>query len=233
MMTPPRSVFILAYAQCDELDVVGPFAVLQTANRYLSDAARVPKGTPIDLRIVAVDGSGAVTLDGPNGPQLVVTGIHGITLGVQAWDGKELPDLLLVAGGNVEPGTGVMLQQKNPAFSGPIRRQFERQSRGLGSICTGAFGLVGADIVRGRRITTHPGMVADLAAAGAKALNPDWYARVVEEDGILSCGGVTSGIDEAVYLLATRWPDDPQLAADVRAFVDYPYRAVTRSDLPA
>jgi hypothetical protein len=29
---PPRSVFIMAYAECDELDVVGPFAVLTGPN---------------------------------------------------------------------------------------------------------------------------------------------------------------------------------------------------------
>jgi hypothetical protein len=65
--TPPCSIFIMAYAECDELDVVGPFAVLQTANRFLGDPARKPLGATFDLRIVAVDGSGAVKLDGPTG----------------------------------------------------------------------------------------------------------------------------------------------------------------------
>jgi transcriptional regulator GlxA family with amidase domain len=226
--TPLASVYFMAFVECDELDVVGPLAVLQTANRYLSDPQRQPRGTPIDLRIVAVDGSGAVVLNGPDGPQPVVTGIHGITIGVEAWSGDPLPDLLIVAGGNIEPGTGIMRQADNPAFTGPIRRQFERGAR-IASVCTGAFGLVGAKIAQGRRMTTHPGLVNQLAAAGVHVVNPDWTARVVDEDGIVSCGGVTSGIDEALYFVETCWPDDPQLIADVRGFVDYPYRAVVRS----
>lgn len=229
-MQPPASVYFMAYAECDELDVVGPFAVLQTANRYLSDPSREPRGTPMDLRIVAVDGSGTVALNGPDGPQLVVTGVHGITLGVEAWSGDELPDILIVAGGNVEPGTGIIKQMDNAAFTAPIRSQFERGARVV-SVCTGAFGLVGAGIAQGHRMTTHPGLVNRLAAAGVDVLNPDWTARVVDEDGIVSCGGVTSGIDEALYLVETCWPNDPQLIADVRAFVDYPYRATVRSRL--
>jgi transcriptional regulator GlxA family with amidase domain len=222
----PASIFFMAFAECDELDVAGPFAMLQTANRYLT--SRQPPSPPLDLRIVAVEGSGAVELTGPDGPRLFVTGIHGITLGVEAWDGDDLPDILIVAGGNIEPGTGILKQMANPAFTSPIRRQFERGA-GVVSVCTGAFGLVGAGIAAGRRMTTHPDLVNQLAAEGVEVLNADWTARVVDEDGIVSCGGVTSGIDEALYLVETCWPGDPQLIADVRGFVDYPYRAVVRS----
>jgi transcriptional regulator GlxA family with amidase domain len=226
---PPTSIYIMAFADCDELDVIAPYEVLQTANTYLSDKTRKPRGKPFDLRIVAVEGAGAVRLTGPDGPQLVVTGHHGTTFGVEAWDGKELPDLLIVAGGNVNAPTGISQQAKNPAFTTPIRKQFERHAR-LASVCTGAFGLVGAEIVRDRRMTTHPDLLNQLAAAGADVVNSDWGARVVDEDGIVSCGGVTAGIDEALYLIETCWPDDPQLVSDVRSYVDYPYRAVARSD---
>ncbi|HEY4441291.1 MAG TPA: DJ-1/PfpI family protein [Candidatus Elarobacter sp.] len=225
-VTPPATIYFMAFDQCDELDVVAPFAVLQTANRYLP-YRKVP--SEIELRIVAVDGSGAVTLEGPNGPQLVVTGIHGMTIAVEPWDGDVLPDLLIVAGGNVENGTGIMRQAANPAFTTPIQRQFARGAR-IASVCTGAFGLVGAGIAQGRRMTTHPGLMNDLAAAGVTVLNPDWTARVVDLDGIVSCGGVTSGIDEALYFLETCWPQDPQLVSDVRGFVDYPYRAIVRAE---
>ena len=94
-----------------------------------------------------------------------------------------------------------------------------------------AFGLAGAKVVAGRRMTTHPAFVNQLAAMGADVINPDWGARVVDEDGIVSCGGVTSGIDEALYLIETLWPQDPQLVADVRSYIDYPYRAATMSAL--
>src|ERR1700676_211487 len=93
---PPQSVFILAYDQCDELDVVGPTAVLQTANRYLKDPNRTPAGEPFTLRVVSVDGSGATRCSVDGETRWVVTGIHGITLGTESWDGAELPDILIV-----------------------------------------------------------------------------------------------------------------------------------------
>src|ERR1700736_4054236 len=169
---PPKSVFVLAFAECDELDVVGPTAVLQTANRYLNDTTRVPLGKPFTLRIVSVDGSGATCCSADGDTRWFVTGIHGITLGTESWDGAELPDILIVAGGNVEPGTGIMRQMKNPAFVDVIARQHAR-GMPVVSVCTGAFGLVGAGIAQGRRMTTHPGLLNRLAGEGVHVVNPD------------------------------------------------------------
>jgi transcriptional regulator GlxA family with amidase domain len=221
---PPESVSILAFDRCDELDVVGPAAVLQTANRYLGDAKRKPRGKPFALRVVSVNGSGAVPYDGPDGTRWFVTGIHGLTLGAEPWDGSELPDILIVAGGDVADDAGIMRQKDNPAFTGVIARQHAR-GMPVVSVCTGAFGLVGAGIAQGRRMTTHPGLINDLVASGVHVLNPDWDARVVDDGDIISCGGVTSGIDEALYLVQTFWPGDPQLQSDVRDFVDFHYRS--------
>ncbi|MEA2786113.1 MAG: hypothetical protein QOF71_2217 [Candidatus Eremiobacteraeota bacterium] len=221
---PPASVYIMAFDRCDELDVVGPAAVLQTANRYLEDASRNPRGAPFALRIVSVDGSGAVPYEGPDGKHWFVTGIHGLTLGTEPWDGNELPDILIVAGGDVADGSGIMRQKDNAAFTGVIARQHARGGQVV-SVCTGAFGLAGAGIAQGRRMTTHPGLINLLVAAGVRVLNPDWDARVVDDGDIISCGGVTSGIDEALYLVQAFWPGDPQLESDVRGFVDFHYRS--------
>jgi transcriptional regulator GlxA family with amidase domain len=227
---PPASVSIMAFDRCDELDVFGPAAVLQTANRYLGDATRTPPGKPFTLRVVSVDGSGAVSYDGPDGKHWFVTGIHGLTLGTEPWDGQDLPDIVIVAGGDVEPGVGIMRQKDNPAFTGVIARQHARGGQVV-SVCTGAFGLVGAGIAQGRRMTTHPGMINDLVAADVRVLNPDWDARVVDDGDIISCGGVTSGIDEALYLVQAFWPGDPQLQSDVRDFVDFHYRSPVATPL--
>ena len=221
---PPASVFIMAFDRFDELDVVGPAAVLQTANRFLGDATRDPAGRQFTLRVVSVDGSGAVPYEGPDGTRWFVTGIHGLTLGTELWDGNELPDIVIVAGGDVADNAGIMRQKNNPAFTGVIARQHARGMQ-VTSICTGAFGLVGAGIAQGRRMTTHPGLINQLVDAGVRVLNPDWDARVVDDGDIISCGGVTSGIDAALYLVQAFWPDDPQLQSDVRDFVDFHYRS--------
>ncbi len=219
--TPPATVYILAYHECDELDVVGPCAVLATTNFYLGTPGRGPKLT---VRVVAVDGSGAICAQGPDGPLHFVKGIHGLTLGVEPWDGAVLPDILLVAGGNIEPDTGIRTQMKNAAFTGAIARQ-HAAGKQVVSLCTGVLGIAAAGIVQGRRITGHPGVLDELVTYEANVVNPDWEARVVDDGDIITAGGVTSGIDEALYLVQAFWPGDPQLESDVRGFVDFLYRA--------
>ena len=219
-MNAPGSIFILAYDDCDQLDVTGPFEILGTLIQWL--------GVELDLRVVSIPG----TTKDPNG--LVRSG-NGFRFMSEPWDGSNLPDLLIVAGGIfVEPGTtvpaGIGLQSTNPAFTGPIAKQYAAQ-RTVTSVCTGAFGLVGAQVARDKTITSHPGVLQKLAEFAASLgeevtiLNPDTDARVVDDAGLVTCGGVSSGIDEALYLVQKYWPD--QLDA-VRGWVDYHYQFTSR-----
>ena len=226
--TPPTSIYLMAYDQCDELDVVGPSSVFAAANFFLSenrsDDDPRPRGKTFTVRVVAVDGSGALEAQGPTGPLYFVKGIQGLTLGVEPWDGSELPDLLFVAGGNTVPGAGIRRQAQNPAFTGAIARQ-HAAGKQVVSLCTGVLGLAAAGILGGRRITGHPGVLNELVKSGAHVFNPDWEARVVDDGDIITAGGVTSGIDEALHIVRAFWPDDPQLESDVRGFVDFRYRS--------
>jgi transcriptional regulator GlxA family with amidase domain len=219
---PPNSIYILAYDQCDELDVAGPSGVFAAANFFLAQSDR--NAPTFTVSVVAVEGSGAVQAAGPNGPLYFVKGIQGLTLGVEPWDGSNPPDILLVVGGNTEDGTGIRLQATKPAFTGAIARQLAAGKQVV-SLCTGVLGLVAAGIVAGRRITGHPSIINELAKSGAQVFNPDWEARVVDDGDIITAGGVTSGIDEALYIVRAFWPADPQLESDVRGFVDFLYRS--------
>ena len=60
--------------------------------------------------------------------------------------------------------------------------------------------LSAAGILRGRRVTTHQISKQALAEEGAIVID----ARVVDDGDIVTAGGVTSGIDLALYLLV-RW----------------------------
>jgi DJ-1/PfpI family len=221
--TPPASIFILAYDQCDELDVVGPYAMLQTPH-LLTTFGRQPPVQDYTLRVVALDGSGAITAQGPDGPLYFVKGIHGTTLGVEPWDGAEPPDILIVAGGNIGKDAGIRRQMTNTAFTGAIARQ-HAAGKQVVSLCTGVLGLGAAGILGGRRITGHPGVLNELVTYGANVVNPDWRARVVDDGDVITAGGVTSGIDEGLYLVQAFWPNDPQLESDVRDFVDFRYQS--------
>lgn len=66
------------------------------------------------------------------------------------------------------------------------------------SVCTGAFLLGRAGLLQGKRATTHWGYTQLLPLAGARHEN----ARVVEDGNVVTSGGVTSGLDFALTLIA-------------------------------
>jgi len=81
----------------------------------------------------------------------------------------------------------------------------------LAGVCTGTMLLAEAGLVGTRRATTHHTALGDLAASGATALTD----RVVDDGDLLTCGGVTSGIDLALWLVEREF--DGGLADQVAA----------------
>jgi cyclohexyl-isocyanide hydratase len=76
-----------------------------------------------------------------------------------------------------------------------------RMATGAGymtSVCTGALLLGAAGVLQGRRATTHWTSIDMLAAFGAQAVSE----RVVHDGPVITGGGVTAGIDFALYLAA-------------------------------
>lgn len=212
--TPPQRITILAFDDNDELDVIGPYEILRTAARLLSEADQPAP----EVMIASVKGMVAAND--------VVHGINGLSFGTTPWESLPQPDVLIVAGGGwgSEPPVGIAKFQSYAPFTTAIRSHLSA-GRQVMSVCTGAFGLVGAGVVSGRRMTTHPVAVDALAKAGAIVLNPDSDARVVDDGDIISCGGVTSGTDEMLYFLEAFWPQRPSLASDVRSYIDYNFVA--------
>ena len=66
------------------------------------------------------------------------------------------------------------------------------------SVCTGAFLLGRAGLLAGKRATTHWAYTHLLPLTGAEAAK----ARVVEDGNVVTSGGVTSGLDFALTLIA-------------------------------
>lgn len=66
------------------------------------------------------------------------------------------------------------------------------------SVCTGAFLLGRAGLLMGKRATTHWAYTHLLPLVGAEPTN----ARVVEDGNVVTSGGVTSGLDFALTLIA-------------------------------
>ena len=101
-------------------------------------------------------------------------------------------DILCVPGGH-----GV-----TEALSDAVTIDFvARQAAGaqwVTSVCTGAFLLGRAGLLAGKRATTHWAYTHLLPLVGAEPV----AARVVEDGNVVTSGGVTSGLDFALTLIA-------------------------------
>lgn len=106
--------------------------------------------------------------------------------------GAPQADIFCVPGGH-----GVIDALGDAATIDFIARQ-AAGARWVTSVCTGAFLLGRAGLLEGRRATTHWGYTHLLPLVGARHEN----ARVVEDGHIVTSGGVTSGLDFALTLIA-------------------------------
>jgi cyclohexyl-isocyanide hydratase len=101
-------------------------------------------------------------------------------------------DLLCVPG-----GYGVSGAIADMATVDFVRRQAAR-AKYVTSVCTGAFVLGVAGLLRGRRATTHWAYTGMLPLVGATYEK----ARVVRDGNVFTGGGVTAGIDFALAVAA-------------------------------
>ncbi|MFD9697516.1 DJ-1/PfpI family protein [Lentzea sp. NPDC059081] len=167
-------VHIVVFDGMDDLDVVGPFSVLGMAGRA---------GLDVSVSLTSVDGQ--ATTQG------------GLPLPAWPWAPQDA-DVVIVPGGGyaASSGTGVRAEiaagRLPAALAAAVRPDLV-----LASVCTGALLLAAAGLVAGRPCTTHHRAVADLVAAGGVHVD----ARVVDDGDLVTCGGVTSGLDLALWLL--------------------------------
>ena len=104
------------------------------------------------------------------------------------------PDLDLIC---VPGGFGVREAMDDEETVDFVRRQ-GRGAKYVTSVCTGAFVLGAAGLLRGRRATTHWAYTDLLPLVGATH-EP---ARVVKDGNVITAGGVTSGIDFGLTVVA-------------------------------
>ena len=104
-------------------------------------------------------------------------------------------DLLLVPGG---PGVGALLTDDD--VLGFLRR-VAATSRYVTSVCTGALLLGAAGLLQGHRATTHWAHMQWLPSFGVTPV----AERVVVDRNRITGGGVTSGIDFALRVIAEIW----------------------------
>jgi transcriptional regulator GlxA family with amidase domain len=179
---PPKSVRaieVLAFDNVQLLDVAGPLQVFATAN----DLARHAGGpAPYRLTVVAAEGPSVATSAGLG---LVVAPLPSAE--------TEL-DTLIIAG-----GFGVNAASADPALVSWLRGRAPAARR-LASVCSGAFLLAAAGLLKGRRVATHWTRCAELARR-----HPDLIVErdpiFIRDGDIWTSAGITAGIDLALALV--------------------------------
>lgn len=118
-------------------------------------------------------------------------------------------DIICVPGGH-----GVREAITDAAIVDFVRRQ-GAQANWVTSVCTGAFILGVAGLLQGKRATCHWGYTHLLPLVGAT----HEAARVVRDGNLVTAGGVTSGIDFALELIAMISGED--VARSIQLALEY------------
>jgi len=197
-MTRPyaRNVLIdiVVYEGLDEMDALGPLEVLRTASQQAD----------VSVRLVTREA------------QQVVTGAYGLSF---LPDGVYQPgeaQVLLVPGGGwaARADRGAWGEVARGAWL-PLLQQARSTARIVAGVCTGTMLLAHAGVVGNRRASTHRSAWDDLVATGATLVRE----RVVDDGDLVTSGGVTSGIDLALWLVEREI--SPDLAERIATRMEY------------
>jgi transcriptional regulator GlxA family with amidase domain len=164
-------VGIVLFDGFDELDAIGPYEVFRNAG--------------VDAVLVTREHVSRVV------------GSHGIVVEAQGVLDHSY-DLVVVPGGGYgdRAEAGAWGEIRRGRLPNALRRLHEGGTA-MASVCTGGMLLSAAGITRGRPAVTHQDAIADLSDQGAEVVQE----RVVDDGDLVTAGGVTSGIDLALWLV--------------------------------
>jgi cyclohexyl-isocyanide hydratase len=162
------NVGFVIFPELTQLDFTGPQQVL----------ARLPRSA---MHIIA---KSAAAVPSDSGLGLVPT---------HTFENCPRLDLICIPGGS----TGVVQAMGDRQTIEFVQRQ-SATARYVTSVCTGAFILGAAGLLKGRRATTHWAYAELLPLVGATHQK----GRVVKDGNVITAGGVTSGIDFGLTVAA-------------------------------
>jgi len=173
-------IAIVVFDGFDELDAVGPYEVLRNA---------VAAGVDASVELVTRE------------PAETVTASHGLELRPQGVLDDSY-DLVIVPGGGwgERAGRGAWGEVQRGELPAAMRRLHEGGAT-VASVCTGTMVLSAAGITEGRPATTHHIALDELREQGAEVIED----RVVDDGDLVTSGGVTSGLDMALWLVEREW----------------------------
>lgn len=185
-MSKTHRVSMLAYTDCQILDVTGPLEVFARTARWLADHGQNHGDPAYSVEVIA-DAAGPVRCS--NGLELVAG---------RSWREVRSTGTLLVSGGIGQDAPAA--DRELLAWLGAMPGRCER----LGSVCTGALVLAAAGLLDHHHATTHWAYGDRLAAAGCD-IDVDTDALFISDHGIYTSAGVTAGMDLALAMVESDW----------------------------
>lgn len=184
---------ILLYDGFDEVDAVAPYEVFVNAGQ---------SGAALDTTMVTLD------------ERETVTASHGLEVGVQGT--LDAPDVLLIPGGGWgnRAERGAWGEYDRGDIPEAVADAYDSGATVL-TVCTGGMLAAKSGVLNGRPATTHHVAHDDLRDSAAEFVE----ARVVDDGDVLTCGGVTSGLDLAFHFVRREFGDD--VADTVQAEMEY------------
>ena len=191
-------IAIILFDGFDELDAIGPYEVLRHAARL---------GADIDVELLTLGDVEEVTASGG-----LRVRPHGCL--------QEAPDMVVVPGGgwNDRASHGAWTEVQRGELT-RVLGELHDAGTAIATVCTGGMVAAAAGLTNGRPGTTHHTALEELRASGAHVID----ARVVDDGDLIMAGGVTSGIDLALWLVEREVGG--HIAAVVAEEMEYPLNA--------
>ncbi|ERG96421.1 DJ-1/PfpI family protein [Haloquadratum walsbyi] len=170
-------IVIILFDGVDEIDAIGPFEVFENA---------ASAGADLEVTLCTLSGNERVTAS------------HDLEIGTAVPLSDRMPDLVVVPGGqwNTRGETGAWTEAKCGDLPDAIARLHDDGSV-IAGVCTGGMLMQRAGVLEGRPAVTHYEAVGELQEAGIEVVD----ARIVDDNDILTAGGITSGFDLALHIV--------------------------------
>lgn len=183
------SIGIVIFPDVEELDFIAPFEVLSYINKLQSNSTNILLVAP--------------SLE----PVRAFNGLR--VLPDATFDNCPTLDILLFPGGK-----GRTKWMKEASIQTFIAAR-QKQVRFLTSVCTGAFFLAEAGILKGKKATTYHTAFDELSRYEVNVI----ASKVVCDGNIVTAGGVSSGLELGFYLLRELF--GVSLAQEVATKIEY------------
>lgn len=193
------NVAVLAYPGVEIIDMNGPVDVLVKANRYNGDR----------YNVFTV----AETQDTLESEDSVVTITPDYTIG-----NCPRPDIIVIPGQIMPAGSSASFGSGSKELVGWIEEQARRTEVIVMSVCVGVYILAKTGLLANRKATTHWKAIGSIQKQYPE-INFIKNVRYVADGNIVTTGGVTSGIDGALYLVERL--DGTQTAKEVADIMVY------------